>query len=122
MLLDPNISVNEISDEALISEFHKPTKYTKRSLYGVMANRASNNDKIKNLLFELIISEEARYETEMGFIMHAWLPAIFILQESNDAVKLELKHLLKNWTQEEKELFLFYIKRDQEYYCLLYDI
>ncbi len=122
MLLDPNISISEISDEELISEFHKPTKYTKRSLYGLMANRASNNDKIKNILFEVIISDEARHETEMGFIMHAWLPAIFILQESNDAVKLELKQLLKNWTKDEKDAFLFYIKKEQEYYCLLYDI
>lgn len=122
MLIDPNITENEISNEELISEFHTPTKYTKRSLYGVMAHRASNNNLLKNLLFDVIISDEARQETEMGFIMHSWLPAICILKESNEEVKLELKNVLKNWTKEEKDLFLSYVKKDQEYFCLLYDI
>ena len=122
MLLDPNVPVNEFSDEELINEFLNPSKYKRRNLYGVMARRATNNVIIKNMLFGIVVSDEARKETEMGFILHSWLPAILILKESSNSVKLELKQLLKEWTKEEKGNFLSYIKKEQEYYSFLCDI
>lgn len=122
MIINPDISKDELSDVQLISEYNNPVKYTIRSLYGVMAKRASANDDIKNILFGIILSEDARKESEMGIIMHAWLPAIFILQLSTDDLKQELKKVLRQWSDEEKKMFLGYIKSDQEYYCLLYDI
>lgn len=122
MIVDPNISSSDLTDEEIINEYNNPKKYSKRSLYGVMAKRAAENNIIKDILFDIIISDEARNKTEMGFIMHSWLPAIFILQEAKDSVKLELREILKTWTKDEKETFLFYIKKEPEYYCLLYDI
>jgi hypothetical protein len=41
---------------------------------------------------------------------------------STDDLKQELKKVLRQWSDEEKKMFLGYIKSDQEYYCLLYDI
>jgi ATP-dependent protease Clp ATPase subunit len=121
-IVDPNISRDELSDEEILKEYYQQPKNVISNQYGVMARRANDNLTIREALFELITSDQARNNKAMGFIMQSWLPAIYILKESNDEVKLELKKVLKNWTQEEKELFLSYIKSDQEYYCLLYDI
>lgn len=121
-MIDPNIDRDKLSDELLIQEFKNPSVYKVRHLYDVMAKRSSDNEEIKQLLFKLILSEDARKEKEMGFIMHAWLPAISILKEGKDEVKQELPNILRQWTTKEKELFLNYVKGDQEYYCLLYDI
>ena len=121
-LLNPNISYEEISDELLIREFNNPQKYKKRHLYALMSKRANSNLIIRKCLFELILDEQARKEIEMGFITHAWLPALFILQNSNDDVRLEVKKILKRWPKNEIEIFLNYIKTDNEYYNLLKDI
>ncbi|MEM9546675.1 MAG: hypothetical protein AAGA77_11925 [Bacteroidota bacterium] len=121
-LIDPNTSIEEISNEVLKSEFLNPVRYKKRNLYALMARRAIEDIEIKSLLFELILSIDARNENEMGFIKHSWLPAIFLLQEANTEIKLELKAVLKQWTADEKEIFLNYIKSEQEYYYLLCDI
>jgi hypothetical protein len=122
MLVNPNITSDELSDEEILTEYYTPSKYAQRSLYGVMAKRATTNSRFKEILFEVIMSNKTRKEKEMGFIMHSWLPAIFILREGSDKLKIELKQVLKGWTHEEKKIFLSYIKSDQEYFCLLYDI
>lgn len=121
-IVDPNTSHSEISDEVLISEFHNPVKYKKAHLYSIMANRADSNSTIKKLLIDFILNEKNRSEYFLGTIIHAWLPVLHILEHGTDKLKLELREVLMQWTKDEKELFVNYIKKDQEYYCLLYDI
>lgn len=121
-LLDPNLSHEEVSDDLLQREFENPIRYSKRSLYPLMAKRADNNLAIREMLFALILDEQARKQIEMGIVTHAWLPAIFILKHSNLHVKSELKNVLRKWSKEEKELFLIYIRKEKEYYDLLSDI
>ena len=121
-LIDPNTSHSEISDEVLISEFSNPMKYKKAHLYSIMANRANSNSSIKKLLFEFILDEKNRNAYFLGTIIHAWLPVLHLLEHGTDEMKLELREILRQWTMDEKKLFLNYIKKDQEYYCLLYDI
>lgn len=122
-LIDPHTSPSEISDKLIIEEFDNPQKYRPMTLYALMAQRANTNPQIKSYLFEIISDEEKRGEKVMGFIKHAWLPTLFILEQGNEKIKQELKVLLsKNWTQEEKEDFLFYIKREEAYYHLLKDM
>jgi hypothetical protein len=57
-----------------------------------------------------------------GFISHAWLPVLFMLQNSSTEVKLQLKDILKQWSKDERDLLVNYIKREKEYYDLLKDI
>lgn len=121
-LLDPNTGYEEISDELLIQEFKYPNKYKRMNLYALMARRAIQNVDIRNQLFDVILDEKARKEVLAGRITHAWLPAIFILRESNTEVWFELKQILKRWTKEERKSFLDYISSEHIYYNLLWDI
>ncbi|MBS9463282.1 hypothetical protein KIM67_12765 [Flagellimonas sp. 389] len=123
MMVEPNLSKEELSDEELIQEFNSPKKYSKARLYAIMAKRANDNSILKEYLFAVIKNEERRKEFVFGAIMHSWLPALHILQNSNLEIKNELKSVLaKVWNQEEKRLFVDYIKKEPEYYALLNDI
>lgn len=121
-MLDPKTDILEISNEELLREFNTSNKYTKMNLYALMSTRANINSEIKSKLFEQILNMDARREVVSGRIMHSWFPAIYILKHGNDNLKLDLKEVLKQWTKEEKRNFLDYIKSEQEYFCLLYDI
>lgn len=121
-LVDPNASNDDLSDELLIQEFNYPVNYQKKNLYGLMSKRANSNLLIRRLLFDIVKNEEARKEMMFGFISHAWLPVLFMLQNSSTEVKLQLKDVLKQWSKDERDLFVNYIKREKEYYDLLKDI
>lgn len=117
MLLDPNIRSKEIKNQEIIQEFLNPSKYKRRSLYGIMSKRASRNKRIKELLFSVVISEESRNEIEMGLIKHSWLPTILILNYGSKSIKEELKNLInENWSSFEINEFIEYIKKDKELY------
>ncbi|WP_421948335.1 hypothetical protein [Phaeodactylibacter xiamenensis] len=122
MLLDPNTKQSEISDQLLLQEFENPKRFAKMHLYALMARRANTNHAIKLKLFEQILNADARLETVVGSIKHSWIPAIYLLQEGTDNLRIELKGILKEWTLKEREHFLDYVKKDQEYYSLLFDI
>jgi len=122
-LLDPDTSIKEISDELLISEFLNPSKYKKLNLYALMAKRSSHNKEILDLLFSIIKDKKYREQSMMGRIMHSWLPAVFILEHSDENNWKGLKQVLFDyWNKEEKEEFLDYIKQDENYYNFLKDI
>lgn len=121
-LLDPNISIEEISDEFLIEEFNNPSVYKKRNLYALMSVRANYNFTIRRCLLELVLNEKARKEIEFGIIAHAWLPVLLILKHGNDELKFELKETLRSWTLEERELLVSYAKNDEEYSNFICDI
>lgn len=84
--------------------------------------RANKNEKIKEYLFELIMDKEKRQEYFLNTIIHAWLPVLHILPHGTEALKIEMKSVLRQWTYEEKILFLNYIKKEKAYYDLLSDI
>jgi hypothetical protein len=121
-LPDPNSSDSELSDAVLIAEFKHPKKYKKKNLYALMSKRADSSFEIRKLLFEVILDPCARKEVEVGIITHAWLPVLLILEYSNENVKLQLKEILRQWSRDEKELFLTYIGKDKEYYSFLKDL
>lgn len=122
-MLDPNLNKDEIGDNEIIEEFNNPQKYGQARLYSIMAKRANENDQIKDYLFEVIKDKKKRNEFFAGAIIHAWLPALHILQNSNDSVKQELKSVIsENWDKEEKRLFLNYIEKEHDFYTLLKDI
>lgn len=114
-LLNPYTPYEEISDEVLIDEYLNPIKYKKRSLYAIMAYRCRYNLVIKDILFSVVTNKEALEEVEMGIIKHAWLPALFILQYSTDAIKKDLAEAISKWPLEEQSLFLGYIKNEKNY-------
>lgn len=123
MMVDPNLSKDILSDEEIIHEFNSPQKYSRARLYSIMAKRANDNSILKEYLFEVIKNEESRKEFFAGAIIHSWLPALHILQNSNLEIKNELKSVLAEcWDYEEKRLFVNYIKKEPEYYALLNDI
>lgn len=114
-LIDPYTSNKDITDDELISEYFAPKNYKKKNLYAIMAYRCNGNTLIKEILFNVIRSSIALNEIEMGIIKHAWLPALFILEYSDDAVKKELSKIIAEWPVEERELFINYIKREKKY-------
>jgi len=122
-MLDPNLSKAEISDDFIIEEYKNPKKYTRANLYSIMAVRANHNKQIKVFLFEMIKDKKKRDEFFVGAIIHSWLPVLHILEHGKNDIKIQMKAVMsENWSDEEKRLFLNYIKKDQEYYSLLNDI
>lgn len=121
-MLNIDIGCDALSDEQIIQEFNCPVKYKRVHLYSIMAMRANKNEKIKEYLFELIMDKEKRQEYFLNTIIHAWLPVLHILPHGTEALKIEMKSVLRQWTYEEKILFLNYIKKEKAYYDLLSDI
>lgn len=114
-MIDANTSYEEISDAELIAEFISPKKYKRALLYALMAKRSNHNERIKELLFKVILDEGKRKERFLNTLPHSWIPTLYILEHGNDLLKNELLGKLKEWTNDEKELFLNYVKKDKEY-------
>ncbi|MEL6863053.1 MAG: hypothetical protein AAFP19_01480 [Bacteroidota bacterium] len=122
MMIDPNTSQKEISDDDLIAEFKNPKKYRKALLYSLMAMRANKNNEIKILLFDFITDEKNRNEYFLGTLIHAWLPVLHILDHGTPLLKSELKEVLKKWPLDERESFLNYVYKEESYRKFLEDI
>ena len=119
-LIDPNTSLEIISNEKLIKEFKNPKRYNRPILYALMAKRSNNNETIMRLLFEVIIDKKIRKEYFLNTIIHALLPVLFVLEQGEDKIKQEQKDLLLDkWTEEEYLMLIDYIKTNEEYYNLL---
>lgn len=112
--LDPSTSEETLSNEQLLEEYRDPKGIGKWNYYALLARRASTNQEILDLLLEVIVSEKSRSEHAMGFIMHAWLPAIFILKDGNENTISSLCEKLKCWTSSELAEFKSYLKSDPE--------
>lgn len=122
-MLDPNLSKTVISDEEIINEFKNPVKYKRAHLYSIMAMRANENPLVKTYLFEIIKDKEKREKLFVGSIIHAWLPVLHILQNGNNQIKKEMKLILgETWSEEEKRLFLNYVKKHADFYSLVKDM
>lgn len=113
-LVDPNISEEILSNEQLLKEYLNPKGIGKWNYYALLARRASTSQEILDLLLNVVISEKARSEQAMGFIMHAWLPAIFILKDGNENTISYLCEKLKYWTSDELAEFKSYLKSDPD--------
>lgn len=112
-LIDPDISIELLSNEQLLHEYHlDPNGIGKSNYYAILARRASTSKAILDLLLNIVASEEARNEQAMGFIMKAWLPVIFLLKEGDDDVISQLCEKLKHWTFDELEDLKSYLKSD----------
>jgi hypothetical protein len=113
-LLDPNIPEEMLSNEQLLKEYLEPKGTGKWNYYALLARRASTSPEILDLLLDIIVSEKARSERAMGFVMHAWLPAIFILKDGNENTISYLCEKLKCWTSDELTEFKSYLKSDPD--------
>ncbi len=113
-LVDPSISEEALSNEQLLNDYRNPKGIGKWNYYALLARRASTCQEILDLLLEIIVSEKARNEQAMGFVMHAWLPAIFILKDGNEKTISYLCEKLKSWTANELTEFKSYIKSDPD--------
>lgn len=113
-LVDPNISEEVLSNEQLLREYLDPKGMGKWNYYALLARRASKSQKILDILLDIIVSEKARSEQAMGFIVHAWLPAIFILKDGDEKTVSYLCEKLRCWTRDEIADFKFYLKSDPD--------
>ncbi len=122
MLLNPNLTKEEISDEEIIYEYLNEQNYKKANLHEIMAVRANENTQIKELLFDIITDSKKRTEYFAGSLIHSWLPTLFILEHGNLNLKNELKSLLSStWSIEEKSSFLSYLRNDHQKLSFLKD-
>lgn len=111
-LVDPNTSEELLSNEELLKEYLDPKGVGKWNYYALLARRASISQEILDLLLDIVASEKARNEQAMGFIMHAWLPAIFILKDGDENTISQLCEKLKCWNSDELADFISYLKSD----------
>jgi hypothetical protein len=111
-LVDPDTSEELLSNEQLLKEYLDPKGVGKWNYYSLLARRASTSQEVLDLLLNIVVSEKARNEQAMGFIMHAWLPAIFILKDGDENTVSYLCEKLKSWNSDELADFRSYLKSD----------
>lgn len=113
-ILELNKDINAFNDKELLEAFNteKPL-YGRLNYFPVFASRIK---KFKDLIFNEAISEDNNND-QLGMMKTNWYIAISTLDYCENKVILKefSKHLKKNWTAENYNLFIKYIKQEKRF-------
>lgn len=116
-IVSPDTPLEKLSNDELLAEFQEEKSYKKANLYALVARRANCDFRVKQLLLSLVLDYRLREELFLNTIIHAWVPILFMMEESAPHVKSEILGSIANeWTIREKQEFLDYIKLSPEYF------
>ncbi len=113
-ILELNKDINAFNDNELLEAFNteKPP-FGRLNYFPVFASRIK---KFKDVIFDEAISEDNNSD-QFGMMKATWYIAISTLDYCVDEVILKefSKHLKENWTTENYNLFINYIKPEKRF-------